>query len=175
VIRGGTVHPVSGPAFTGNVVIQGGRIAAVGADANAPAGARVIDATGLHVYPGLFDAGTQLGLTEIDAVDVTNDFNELGDFTPPLPARTAAHPASEHIPVARANGITHTLALPGGGGFRGASAGFPGQGSIFSLAGWTIEEMEIEAGAVMVMNWPSLRTGGGGRFGFGGRERSFRE
>jgi len=178
VIRGGTVHPVSGPSFVGSVVIQGGRIAALGANVDAPAGARVIDATGLHVYPGLFDAGTQLGLTEIGAVDVTNDFDELGDFTPHLQARTAVHPASEHIPVARANGITHTLALPGGGGgFRGVSAGFPGQGSVFNLAGWTIEEMEITPSAVMVMDWPPLRTGGGGfRFGFApARERSFRE
>ena len=87
------------------------------------------------------------------------------------------HPASEHIPVTRANGITHTLALPGGGGgWRSVSAGFPGQGSVFNLAGWTIEEMEITPGAVMVMNWPSLRTSTGGRFGFGPvRERSFRE
>ncbi len=177
IIRGGTVHPVSGPSFVGNVVVQGGRIAAVGADVQAPAGARVIDATGLHVYPGLFDAGTRLGLTEIDAVDVTNDFDELGNFTPHLQARTAVHPASEHIPVTRANGITHTLALPGGGGgWRSVSAGFPGQGSVFNLAGWTIEEMEITPGAVMVMNWPSLRTSTGGRFGFGPvRERSFRE
>jgi imidazolonepropionase-like amidohydrolase len=177
VIRGGTVHPVSGPSFVGNVVIQDGRIAAAGADVSAPAGARVIDATGLHVYPGLFDAGTRLGLTEIGAVDVTNDYDELGDFTPHLQARTAVHPASEHIPVARANGITHTLALPGGGGgWRGGTAaGFPGQGSVFNLAGWTIEEMEVTPSAVMVMDWPPLRTGGGGRFGPPARERSFRE
>lgn len=176
-IRGGTVHPVSGPSFVGNVVVQGGRIAAVGPDVAAPAGARVIDATGLHVYPGLFDAGSRLGLTEIDAVAVTNDIDELGDFTPHLQARTAVHPASEHIPVARANGITHTLALPGaGGGFRGSSAGFPGQGSVFNLAGWTIEEMEITPSAVMVMEWPSMRSGGRFAFGFGpARERSYRE
>ncbi|HEY8468545.1 MAG TPA: amidohydrolase family protein [Longimicrobiales bacterium] len=171
VIRGGTVHPVSGPSFVGNVVIQGGRIAAVGADVNAPPGARVIDATGLHVYPGLFDAGTQLGLIEVESIDVTADIDELGDFTPHLQARTAVHPASEHIPVARANGITHTLALPGG---RSAGGGFAGQGSVFNLAGWTIEEMEITPSAVMVMNWPAR--GGGGGFGpGGGQQRSARD
>lgn len=153
VIRGGTVHPISDDPFVGTVVIENGRIADVGPNAEAPAGAEVIDAAGLHVYPGMFDAVSRLGLTEIGAVDVTSDDSELGDYTPHLQARTAVHPASEHIPVARANGITHTMAVPGGNG-----AGFPGQGSIFHLAGWTIEEMEIEAGAAMVMNWPSLQT-----------------
>jgi len=158
VIRGGTVHPLSGPEFTGTVVVQDGRITAAGASVQAPAGARVIEAAGLHVYPGLFDAGTTLGLTEIGAVEVTNDINELGDFTPHLQTRVAVHPATEHIPVARANGITHTMAIPGGGGGRGGSAGgFPGQASVFSLDGWTVEEMELDPGAVMVMEWPTLR------------------
>lgn len=175
-IRGGTVHPVTGPSYVGTVVIQGGRIVAAGPNATVPAGARVIDATGLHVYPGLFDAGSQLGLTEIGQVAVTNDMRELGSFNPHLQARTAVHPASEHIPVTRANGITHTLSLPSGGG----SGGFPGQGSAFHLAGWTIEEMDILPSAVMVMNWPTIRTrtfGFGFDFGFGGAggERSFRE
>lgn len=171
VIRGGTVHPVSGPAYVGTVVVQDGKIAAAGANAAAPASARVIDAAGLHVYPGMFDAGSELGLTEIGSVDVTNDMREQGDFTPHLQARTAVHPASEHLPVARSNGITHTLALPSGSS---ATGGFPGQGSAFHLAGWTIEEMEIEPGAALVMDWPSLQTRTRG-FGRGGAERSFRE
>lgn len=153
VIRGGTVHPISDDPFVGTVVVSDGRIAEVGPDVEAPAGAEVIDASGLHVYPGMFDAASSLGLTEIGAVAVTNDAGELGDYTPHLLARTAVHPASEHIPVARANGITHTMAVPVGGG-----AGFPGQGSIFHLDGWTIEEMDVEPAAAMVMNWPSLQT-----------------
>lgn len=154
VIRGGTVHPVAGAPYVGNVVIRDGKIAAAGQGVAIPAGARVLDANGLHVYPGLFDAGTTLGLVEIRSVDVMTDSRELGDFTPHLLARTAVHPASEHIPVTRANGITHTLSLPAGGD------GFAGQGSIFHLAGWTIEEMDIEPAAVMVMNWPARRGGG---------------
>lgn len=174
-IRGGTVHPVSGPEYVGTVVAVDGVITAAGPDAQVPAGATVIDATGLHVYPGLFDAASRLGLTEIGAVDVTNDYAELGDFTPHLQARTAVHPASEHIPVARANGITHTVAIPGGGGFGGGGAGFSGQGSLFSLAGWTIEEMDIEPGVVMAMSWPSIQTREFDRSTFTVRERSYRE
>jgi imidazolonepropionase-like amidohydrolase len=173
-IRGGTVHPVAGVPYVGTVVVQGGRITAAGPDVAIPGGARVIDATGRHVYPGLFDAGSQLGLTEIGQVPVTMDFAELGDYTPHLQARTAVHPASEHIPVARANGITHTLSLPSGG--RGASRGFPGQGSVVHLDGWTIEEMDVLPAAVMVMDWPVIRTTMGGWWGGGApQQRSYRE
>jgi imidazolonepropionase-like amidohydrolase len=159
VIRGGTVHTLAGAPYVGNVVVQDGKIAAAGQNVAVPAGARVIDATGLHVYPGLFDAGSSLGLVEVGSIDVMNDTRELGNFTPHLQARTAVHPAGEHIPVARANGITHAISLPAGG------TGFAGQGSAIHLAGWTVEEMDIEHGAVMVMVWPSLQARGG--FGFG--------
>ncbi len=129
----------------------------------APAGAKVVDATGKQIYPGMFDAISELGLTEVGAVDVTNDSREQGDFNPHLQAATAVHPATEHIPVARANGITHTMAVPQGG-----SGVIAGQGSLVGLDGWTVEEMDIEPGAGMVVNFPSLS--GGGRFGggFGG-------
>ncbi|HUG41698.1 MAG TPA: amidohydrolase family protein [Longimicrobiales bacterium] len=173
-VRGGTVHAMAGEPYVGTVVMENGRITAAGPSAAVPAGATVIDATGLHVYPGLFDAGTQLGLTEVGAVDVTNDIDELGDYTPHLLARTAVHPASEHIPVARANGITHALTLPMGGR-GGGSGGFPGQGSVLSLDGWTVEEMDIEPASVMVLDWPTIRTGGRPAWLGGGGERSFED
>ena len=66
VIRGGTVVPVVGAQIpNGVVVISGGKIQAVGANVQGPQGATVIDATGLFVYPGMIDAGTEIGLTEI--------------------------------------------------------------------------------------------------------------
>jgi imidazolonepropionase-like amidohydrolase len=173
VIRGGTVHTLAGaPIANGTVVIQGGKIAAVGADAAAPAGAKVIDASGLHVYPGLFDAVTRLGLTEIGAVDVTLDMTELGEFNPHLLAAAAVHPASEHIPVARANGITHAVAAP-----QARPGGIGGQATAMHTDGWTIEEMQVEASVGFVVSWPRLAAGG---FGFGGgfggqAPRPFRE
>jgi hypothetical protein len=112
-IRGGTVHTLVGtPIENGAVVIENGLVTSVGASVTVPAGAQVIDAAGLHVYPGLFDAVTRLGLTEVGAVDVTNDYMELGDFNPHLLGMTAVHPASEHIPVARAN-VRWLPPLPG--------------------------------------------------------------
>lgn len=60
-------------------MIRDGRILAVGTDVDVPTGAEVIDATGRHVYEGMFDPVTTLGLTEVGAVDVTNDSREQGD------------------------------------------------------------------------------------------------
>ena len=151
-IRGGTVHTLAGEPFVGTVVIRDGRIAAVGPDVEPPADAEVVDAAGRHVYPGLFDAVSRLGLIEIGAVSVTSDAREQGGFNPHLQAATAIHPASEHIPVARANGIAATLSVPQGGTIAG-------QASLVGLDGWTVEEMLIDPGAAMVVNYPSLAPG----------------
>jgi len=62
-IRGGTVIPVAGaPIPKGTVVIRGGLITAVGADVPIPADARIVDATGMNVYPGLFDSYSNYGI-----------------------------------------------------------------------------------------------------------------
>lgn len=171
VIRGGTVHTLAGaPIANGSVLIRDGRVAAVGATVAAAPDATVIDATGKHVYPGFFDAITQLGLTEIGAVDVTNDLTELGTFNPHLLGATAVHPASEHIPVARANGVTHAVAAPGV-----RSGGIGGQGSLVNLAGWTVEEMLVERSVGMMMAWPGIQTREFDFATFTPRERSFQD
>ena len=158
-LTGGEIHTLAGEVIpNGTVVISDGVIQAVGADVDVPAGAQVLDVSGQRVYPGFFDAMTQLGLTEIGQVAVTNDFRELGDFNPHLVAATAVHPASEHIPVARANGVTHAVTAPRAGGRGGGSSGFPGQGTLVHLDGWTIEEMQITPSVGMVLQWPTIRT-----------------
>ena len=169
-LRGGTIHTLVGDSIEdGTVLIRGNRIVAVGTGINVPAGADFIDASGMHILPGLFDAVTRVGLTEIGAVDVTSDFSELGDNNPHLLAFTAVHPASEIIPVTRANGITHAVAAPAG-------AGLAGQGSLINLDGWTIEEMLLSESVYMVVSWPALggegQRGGGRR---GGNQQSFSE
>ncbi len=159
-IKGAKVYPVSGtPIENGTVIIRGGKIAAVGANVEIPADAQVIDASGLEVYPGLFDPFTQIGLNEIGAVSATVDIAELGDFNPELVAATAVNPASAHIAVTRASGITHVIAAPGVGGFDLPSAGvITGQASAFNLAGWTMDEMQIKRSIAMVIIWPSIET-----------------
>ena len=148
VIRGAKIYTLAGPPIeNGTVVIRDGKIAAVGASVDVPSDAEVIDASGLEVHAGLFDAVTRVGLTEVGAVSATNDTTELGEYNPQIIAAEAVYPASEHIPVARANGITHAVSAPGsgGGGFGGGgSFGIAGQGTLINLEGWTIEEMTIE-------------------------------
>jgi len=170
-IRGGTVHTLAGASVErGTVVIEDGLISTVGQNVQVPAGAEVIDATGHHVYPGFFDALTSLGLSEVGAVPVTNDVSELGDYNPHLLAMWAVHPASEHIPVARANGITHTVAAPRGGG-----GDMAGQGSLMHTHGWTVEEMVIEPSVGIVLGWPNLQLRSFDYATMSVSERSFRE
>ncbi len=162
VIGGATIHTLAGEAIeNGTVVMRDGLIIEVGTDVAIPDGASTIDGTGLHVYPGMIDAFSRLGLTEIGSVSATEDVNELGNWNPHLTAYAAIHPASEHIPVARANGLTHALTAPGSGGggfFGGGEGGIPGQPALVHLDGWTVEEMAIEPSVGMVIEWPSIRT-----------------
>jgi imidazolonepropionase-like amidohydrolase len=156
VIRNVTVVPVSGPRIErGAVVIRDGKIEAVGAAAAGQPGDSVIDAAGLFVYPGLIDAGTRLGLTEIGSVPGGEDQQELGDFNPQDAALTAVNPGTELIPVTRSNGVTTAITAPRGGLVSG-------QAAVIDLAGWTPQEMAVRAPAAMVMTYP--RAGGGGRF-----------
>jgi imidazolonepropionase-like amidohydrolase len=148
------------PIDDGTVIIRNGKIAAVGASVEVPAGAHVIDAKGLQVYPGLFDPITQMGLSEISAVSATVDTTETGNYNPDLVAATAVFPSSEHIPVSRASGITAVLVVPGSGGFAsgGGRGVLGGQASAIDLSGWTIEEMLIKKNAAMTLYWPEIET-----------------
>ena len=155
------IFTLSGTAIEdGTLVIRDGKIAAVGASVDVPAGAQVIDAKGLLVYPGLFDSITQMGLREIGAVSATVDSAETGSYNPDVVAATAVSPSSEHIPVTRAAGITEVLAVPASGGFdsSGSSGVIGGQASAIHLAGWTIDEMLLKKSAAMVVNWPQIET-----------------
>ena len=148
------------PIEDGTLVIRDGKIAAVGSSVEVPAGAQVIDAKGLQVYPGLFDAITQMGLSEVSAVSATVDSSETGAYNPDVVAATAVSPSSEHIPVTRASGITEVLAVPASGGFDsgGGRGTLGGQASAIHLAGWTIDEMLLKKSAAMVLNFPQIQT-----------------
>lgn len=159
LLRNATVHPVSGPdVANASVLVLDGKIAEIGAKITTKAKVRVIDAKGLHVYPGLIDAGTMVGISEVSSVRETSDINEVGDFNPQLRSAIAVNPESEHIPVTRANGTTSVLVLPATpGSGRGGGSGFiQGQASLMHLDGWTWEEMRVEQSAAMMMRMPSM-------------------
>ena len=72
----------------------------------------MIDLAGKHVYPGLFDALTDLGLVEINSVRATIDVQEIGQLNPNARAIVAVNPDSEMIPVTRSNGVLLALTAP---------------------------------------------------------------
>lgn len=149
-ITGGTVHTVSGATIeNGTVLFDKGKITAVGANVDVPAGAARIDARGRHVYPGMIDAVSNVGLTEIGAVRATNDMTESGSVNPNIRAEVAVNPESEIIPVTRANGVPVVVTMPSGGAISGTAAAI-------ELDGWTWEEMTLRAPLGLVVNWPSM-------------------
>lgn len=148
-----SIQTVTKGLVQGTLVIQDGKITALGANAAVPTGAQVIDCKGLTLYPGLIDGGTQLGLVEVESVDVTNDDDELGDLTPQVEALTAINPNATAIPVTRVNGVTTALVAPTGGRF-------PGTASLINLVGYTPNQM-FAGFKGMIMNFPSVGRGGG--------------
>lgn len=146
---GGTLHTVSGPVIeNGTLVFQDGRITALGTDVQIPAGAERVDATGMHIYPGLIDGWSQMGLFEIGGFDVTIDLNELGPVNPNVRAQVAFHPESRHIGTSRSNGVLVTLSSPGGGVISGLSAAM-------MLDGWTWETMTLKPHTSLMVQWPN--------------------
>jgi imidazolonepropionase-like amidohydrolase len=150
-IKGGKVLTVShGTIENGVVLFENGKITAVGAahSVQIPKDARIIDATGMTVYPGLIDSETSLGLTEISAVDMTNDLVESSDeIMPHMHVYDAFHAESELIPVTRLNGITNAIVAPA------SRDTLPGQDSFIQLAGKSQDEYLLVRDIAMPLNF----------------------
>ncbi|MCR9230282.1 amidohydrolase family protein [Gimesia chilikensis] len=146
-ITGATLHPIDRKSIPGGIlIVRNQKIEYVGPAKPLPKGLPQVDAQGLHVYPGMIDTGTTLGLTEIDKVKETRDYSESGDLQPDLRTGVAINPDSELFPVARAGGITTVLVCP-------QSGLIAGQSSIVQTAGWTAPEMVMQLEAGLQINW----------------------
>ncbi len=147
---GATVHTITnGTIENGIVLFDKGKIVAVGKNVEIPKDAEIIDVKGKHVYPGLINAFTTIGLIEIGAVRATRDVTEVGLINPNVRAEIAFNPDSEHPPVTRANGITMALVVPTGELIAGQSA-------LMMLDGWTWEEMTLKAPVGLHIYWPRM-------------------
>ncbi len=151
VLRGGKLLTVThGTIDNGVLVINNGKIATVGpaASVNVPHDARVIDVTGMTVYPGLIDSETNLGLIEISAEQSTNDTIEMSDeIMPHMHVYDAFHGESELIPVARINGITNAIVAPQN------RDTLPGQDAFIQLDGKSAQEMLEVKDVAMPLNF----------------------
>lgn len=130
-IRGARIVPVSGAAIpSGTVVVRNGVIESVGADAQAPADAQVIDGKGLSVYPGLIDMANSTGLNievnrqQPSTVRTTEDAERWKRNLILKPAVNAAEHLQEAPELARlaGAGITSVLSTPPGVIVKGRSA-----------------------------------------------------
>jgi imidazolonepropionase-like amidohydrolase len=149
-LKGGKLLTIThGVIENGVVVMHNGRITAVGGPGTAiPSGAKVIDATGMTVYPGLIDSETHLGLTEISADRMTNDEIEMSDeIMPHMHVYDAFHAETALILVTRLNGITNAIVAPASGDT------LPGQDSFIQLAGPSATEMLTVRDIAMPLNF----------------------
>jgi imidazolonepropionase-like amidohydrolase len=150
-LKGGKLLTIThGTVENGVVVMQGGKIVAVGAagSVNIPANAQTVDATGMTIYPGLIDSETHLGLTEISAEAMTNDLTEPSEeIVPQLHTSEAFHAESVLIPVARLNGITNAIVAPE------SEDTLPGQDSFIQLAGTSASEMLLIRDNALPLNF----------------------
>lgn len=165
-IVGARIVTVSGAVIeNGTVVIQNGKIAAVGAGASVPSGAERIDGKGLSVFPGMIDAATGMGLAEIpQGANATMDIAEVGSNNANAKAILGINPHSSHINVTRVNGITAVMSAPTGGLIAG-------QGAVINLNGSTQADMAVVPTFALVINFPRVAAGGGGFGGFGGGQQ----
>jgi imidazolonepropionase-like amidohydrolase len=148
---GATVHTVRGDPLVGaTVLVKGRTILAVRAEGGAPEGVPKVDLTGQHLYPGLIDANSVLGLVEIGSVPGTVDDAEVGRLNPNLRAELGVNPDSELLPVARTGGVLYSLTRPRRGLVCGTSA-------LITLSGWTYEDMTVAAPVFLHVRWPSMR------------------
>lgn len=169
-IRDVRIVTVSGPVIEkGTVVIRDGKIAAIGAGADIPRGAEIIDGEGLSVYPGMIDAGTAVGLAEIgQGANATVDVAETGNMNANAKAIKGINPHSSHINVTRVNGITTVLSVPTGGLIAG-------QAAVINLNGSTQADMAVVPEFGLVINFPRVSLFGGFVPGVGRRQIDFRE
>lgn len=120
----------AGPIENGTVVLRDGRVVAAGAGVAAPAGARVVDAGGRWVTPGIFAGFTRMGIVEVDAVEGTNDTAAGGSpFNAALDVTPAVNPKSSPLAINRLEGVTRAVVAPD----NSKGSIFAGQGAIIDL------------------------------------------
>ncbi|SES27832.1 amidohydrolase family protein [Pedobacter rhizosphaerae] len=159
-ITGATIHVGNGTVIeNGTILFGSGKIISVRADGQVPQDDVVrINASGKHIYPGFIAATTNLGLTEIEAVKATLDFQEIGDFNSHIRSIVAYNTDSKVPATLRSNGILMAQTTPQGGVIAGSS-------SVVQLDAWNWEDAALRIDDAMHMTWPvtpRVRPGFGG-------------
>jgi imidazolonepropionase-like amidohydrolase len=148
----------------GTIVIRNGRIVAVGAKAAAPRGARVIDAMGSPVTPGVFVTGTNIGAVEIDLVPTTNDgATKSPSISAAFDLQYGVDPNATAIPIARQAGVTHALITPGYDGGEERELLFAGQAAVLTMADGVHPVLRPRAAMMLELGEGGAARAGGAR------------
>ncbi len=149
----------SAPIENATVIIRGGKVAAVGTELRPDPSIPTLDGTGTWVTPGLVAAVTDLGLVDVSAVQSSNDIR-AGDarFNAALDVAPAINPISQHVLVARTNGITRAVVAPGP-----SNSIFAGQGAIIDTSGDGDAVMKPRAFQMVTLSESGARIAGGSR------------
>jgi len=154
----------AGEIKSGTVVVKGGRIAAVGANVRVPANARVIDAKGAVVTPGIFVAGTNLGIVELDLVAQTNDSATTSKtVSAAFDVQYGVDPRSTLIPIARLGGVTHAVVMPGYAPGDDREFLFAGQAAIVGLGDGAKTVVRPQAAQILELGEGGAARAGGAR------------
>ncbi|TXK50286.1 amidohydrolase family protein [Pontibacter qinzhouensis] len=150
LLSGATLHVGNGTVIENAAVgFANGKITYAGPKSGASSASyEVVDVTGKHIYPGLIQPNTTLGLVEINSVRATIDTREVGELNPNIRSVIAYNTDSDIIPTIRANGILMTQLTPVGGTISGLS-------SIVQLDAWNWEDAIVKADEGIHLNWPT--------------------
>ena len=109
------LRPITSPDVPcGQLLIDGGKIVALGETVAAPDGCEVFDAQGALITPGFIDAHTHIGLHEEAVRWEGADYNEMSNpVTPEMRAIDAINPNDEAFDNALAGGVTTAVTGPG--------------------------------------------------------------
>lgn len=150
-LRNATIHVGNGQVINnGTIGFNGGKIIAVGSNVPIPMDdVKVFDLKGQHVYPGLIAPETSLGLTEVESVRATNDYQEVGEINPSVRSIVSYNTDSKVIATLRTNGILLAHAVPQGGLISGSS-------SVVQLDAWNWEDAAYKTDNGIHFNMPRL-------------------
>jgi len=145
LIKGGLVKPITSPDIeNGEVLIDNGKIVAIGAKVDAPADVKVIDATGMIVSPGFIDGHCHIGMSEESSRWEGNDCNEYSDpITPHVRAIDGMNPMDEAFECAIKGGVTTAVTGPGSANVIGGSF------CATKLYGKRVDDMVINSNVAM--------------------------
>lgn len=160
--QGPEAERTGGGFNNGDVIIRDGVIAAIGQDLPVPAGARVINAQGRVVTPGLFAPWSQIGLGHLDLDAEANDNSTDGDFphSAALDAADAFNPDVTQIAINRAGGVTRAVSAPAPG-----NKMFGGRGILVDLSGSATSVFRAQALQSVAMGSAGIGYNGGTRLG----------